>query len=77
MEAIRRVALMLFFVQFLVVISIMILALLLGRPEAATLGRELGYYTFRRSCGFVIRLPSRVFRYALRRVHSRHPHSVH
>jgi hypothetical protein len=77
MEAIVRVALMLFFVQFVVVMGIMIVALLMARPYVATLGRESGYNTLRRSCGFVIRLPSRVLRSASRRAHSSHLHSVH
>jgi hypothetical protein len=40
MEVIIRIALMFFFIQFLVVMTIMIVALLLARPEVPVWGRE-------------------------------------
>ncbi|MGO8792795.1 MAG: hypothetical protein ACLQVL_36145 [Terriglobia bacterium] len=72
MAAIGRVALMLFFVQFVVIMAIMIVGLLMARREASTLGCGSAQDPMRRRWGFVIRLPSRVFRYALRWVHSTH-----
>jgi hypothetical protein len=72
MEAIGRVALMLFFVEFVVIIAIMIVALLIARREASTRGRGSALDPLRRRWRFVIRLPGRVLRYALRRVRSMH-----
>jgi uncharacterized membrane protein (UPF0182 family) len=72
MEVIIRIALMFFFIQFLVVMTIMIGALLLVRPEVPVWGREPGHDALRRSLAFVIHLPSRVLRSAARLVHSMH-----
>ena len=70
MEVIIRIALMFFFIQFLVVMTIMIVALLLARSEVPALGREPGHEALSRSFAFVIHLPSRVFRSLVRMVHS-------
>lgn len=72
MGAVARISLMLFFVQFVVIMAIMIVALLMARREASTPGRGSALDPARRRWGFVIRLPSRVLRYALRRAHSIH-----
>ncbi|MGA3328580.1 MAG: hypothetical protein ABSF45_29375 [Terriglobia bacterium] len=72
MEVIIRIALMFFFIQFLVVMTIMIVALLLARPEIPLWGREPGHDALRRGFAFVIHLPIRVFRSAERLVHSMH-----
>jgi competence protein ComGC len=42
MEVVIRVALMFFLIQFLVVLTIMIVALLLARPEAPLWSRAAG-----------------------------------
>ena len=55
-----QIALMFFFIQFLVVLTIMIVALLLARPEIPVWGREHGHDALRRSFAFVIHLPRRV-----------------
>lgn len=72
MEVIIRIALMFFFIQFLVVTTIMTVALLLARLEVPALGREPGHETLRRSFAFVIHLPSRALRSVVRRLHSMH-----
>jgi hypothetical protein len=77
MEVIIRVALMFFFIQFLVVLTIMVVALLLARPEVPVLGREPGHDALRRSCVLLIRLPSRIVHSVVRSVHSMRLRSVH
>jgi hypothetical protein len=78
MEVIIRIALMFFFIQFLVVMTIMTVALLLARPEVPMLGREPGHNALRRSFALVIHLPSRVLRSVVRLVQSMHAlRSVH
>jgi hypothetical protein len=72
MDVIIGIALMFFFIQFLVVMTIMIVALLLARPEVPLWGREPGHDALRRSCAFVIHLPSRVLRSVARLAHSMH-----
>lgn len=72
MEVIIRIALMFFFIQFLVVMSIMIVALLLARPEIPLWGREPGRDALRRGFAFLIHLPTRVLRSAVRLRHSMH-----
>lgn len=62
MEAIIRIALMFFFIQFLVVMTMMTVALLLARPEVPVLGRESGLGAISRSFAFVIHLPAQVLR---------------
>ncbi|MGD1101824.1 MAG: hypothetical protein ABSA59_07120 [Terriglobia bacterium] len=72
MEVIIRIALMFFFIQFLVVMTIMIVALLLARSEVPALGREPGHEALSRSFAFVIHLPSRVLGSVVRLVRSMH-----
>jgi type II secretory pathway pseudopilin PulG len=72
MEVIIRIALMFFFIQFLVVMTIMAVALLLARPEVPALGRETGRQALSRSYAFVIHLPSRLYRSVARQVHFAH-----
>lgn len=72
MEIIIRIALMFFCIQFLVVMTIMIGALLLARPEVPILAREAGHAALVRSFTFVIHLPSRALRPVVRLVQSAH-----
>ena len=71
MEDITRIALMLFFIQFLVVTTIMIVALVLARPEVLVLGRESGLGAISRCIAFAIHLPSQIFRSVVRLMHFR------
>ncbi|MGA2985621.1 MAG: hypothetical protein ABSG32_17555 [Terriglobia bacterium] len=66
MGLIIRIALMFFFIQFLVVVTITTVALLLARPEVPVLGHEYGRGAVSRSFAFVIHLPSQVLRSVLR-----------
>jgi hypothetical protein len=78
MEIVIRIALMFFFIQFLVVVTIMSVALLLARLEVPVLGRMAGRGVISRSFAFVIHLPCQVFRFMLRRMHNgRFFHSIH
>lgn len=77
MEVVIRIALMFFFIQFLVVTTIMVVALLVARPEEPTLGLEPGHDALKRSYSFVIHLPSRILRFSIRLVHSMRLRSVH
>jgi hypothetical protein len=58
-EIVIRVALIFFLIQFVVVLTLMIVALLLTRPEVPMWGRMPGHDAFRRSFRFVIHLPCR------------------
>ena len=66
MEVILRIVLMFIFVQFIVVMTIMSVALLVVRPEHPVFGGEPGCQTLRRSFDFVVHLPSRVRRSVVR-----------
>jgi hypothetical protein len=78
MEVIIRMVLMFFFIQFLVVMTIMTVALLLARPEVPALGRELGYGALKRRFARAVHFPSRVRRSVVRLVHTAHSlRSVH
>jgi hypothetical protein len=77
MELVIRIALMFFFIQFLVVVTIMTAVLLLARPVVPVLGCEPGRAVFMRWVAFAIHLPSRGFRSVVRRVQSMHLRSVH
>ena len=66
MEVIIQIALIFFFIQFLVVSTIMIVALLLARPDEPVLGLEPEHAALRRSFTFALRLPSRILRSAMR-----------
>lgn len=72
MEVIIRIALMFFFIQFLVVTSVMVMALLLARPEVPVLGRESGRQGLRRTFAFAVHLPSRAVRSLVRAAHRAH-----
>jgi hypothetical protein len=78
MEVIIRMVLMFFFIQFVVVMTIMTVALLLARPEVPALGRELGYDALKRSFARAVHFPGRVRRSVGRLAHSAHSlRSVH
>ena len=77
MELIIRIILMFILVHFLVVMSIMVLALLLARPEVPVLGREPNREALARSYAFMLRLPSRTVRSVVRLVNWMRPRSVH
>ena len=77
METIIRIALMFFFIQFLVVITIMSVALLLARPKDSDWVCEPGHAVMRRSFVYVTHLPSRILRSAGRLLHSMRLRSVH
>jgi len=70
MLVIIQIALIFFLVQFLVVLAIMIVALLLARPEIPVWGRETGHDALQRSFKYVIHLPGRVLRSLVHRAHS-------
>ena len=70
MGVIIRVVLMFIFIQFLVVMTIMTIALLLARPEVPLLGRETGRAAIQRSFWFILQLPLRVIRSVWRLAHS-------
>ena len=70
MEVIIRIALMFFFIQFLVVVTIMVVALLLARPEVPVFGCETGRVGLKRSYAFIIHLPSRLLHSVVRLTHS-------
>ena len=69
MEALIQIALLFFFIHFLVVTSVMTAALLLARPEYPVLGREPGHLALKRSFRFVAQLPGQALRSALRVLH--------
>jgi len=73
MEVVVRVALMFFFIQFVVVMTIMSVALLLARPEVPTLGRQIGRAARICSLGFIVRLSGRVHASIIRLAHSTPP----
>ena len=66
MDVIIRIVLTFLLIQTLVVIAIMIVALLVARPEVPLLGRELRSQVLTRSLHFLTRLLSRGFRLAAR-----------
>ena len=76
MEVVIRIALLFFFIQFVVVMTIMSVALLLARPEMQLLAGEPGYNGQRRTFALVTHLPSRAFRSAARLVQSMRLRSV-
>ena len=77
MELVIRIALMFFFIQFLVVVTTMTLMLLLARQDIPGWEDEPGFEVFTRWVESVIHLPSRGYRSIVRRVQSAHLHSVH
>jgi hypothetical protein len=72
MEVTIQIALMFFFIQFLVVVAIMVVALLLARPEVPISGREPRPDALRRSFAYTIHLPGRVFCSVVRWMHHMH-----
>jgi hypothetical protein len=72
MEVVIRIAHMFFFIQFLVVMTIMAVALLLAQVEVPVLGRGFAQDAFRRGFAMAVHLPGRVFHSVVRRVHSPH-----
>ena len=76
MELVIRIALMFFFIQFLVVVTVMAVALLLAMPEVPIVGSELDIAWLKRSVVLALHLPSRGFRSVARRVQSTHVHSA-
>ncbi len=65
-----RIALMFFFIQFLVMISVMFVSMLMARPEVPLLG--LPPHTVRRSLGFAVHLPGKAVRTVARALHVGH-----
>lgn len=70
MEVIIRIALMFFFIQFLVMISVMFVSMFMARPKVPMLG--LPPHTVRRSLAFAVDLPGRAVRSLARVLHVRH-----
>jgi hypothetical protein len=78
MEVIIRMVLMFFFIQFVVVMTIMTVALLLARPEVPALGSELRYGALKRRFAGAVHFPRRIRRSVGRLMHSAHSlRSVH
>jgi hypothetical protein len=71
-EVVIRIALMFFFIQFLVIVTSMVVSLLVARPEVPLPGREPGSQALRRSLAFVTQLPVRAVRSAVRVAHAAH-----
>ncbi len=69
MGVILRIALAFFLIQFLVVLTIMVVALLVARPDVPLLGRETGTAAILRSLAFVGGLPRRTYGSAARLAH--------
>jgi hypothetical protein len=76
MEVVIRVALMFFFIQFLVVMSIMTAALLFARMEVSPPARDSGQDALRPDHAVAFHLPNRLFRSVIRLVHSMHVRSA-
>ena len=76
MEVIVQIVLMFIFIQFVVVMTIMSVALLLVRPELSVFGDDPAYEGLRRNFAFVIHLPSRARHSFLRLAHTVRRHSV-
>jgi hypothetical protein len=74
MELVIRIALMFVFIQFLVIVTFMTMALLLAMPEVPIWGREPGTAWLRRFVALAFHLPGRGFRSVVRRVQSIHLH---
>jgi len=76
MELVIRIALMFFFIQFLVLMTIMTVTLLMARPGVPVWRHEPSRAVLMRSVAFAIHLPGRGFRSVVRRVQSMHLHSA-
>ncbi|MGA3165801.1 MAG: hypothetical protein ABSF14_06745 [Terriglobia bacterium] len=68
MNFIIQIALTFFLIQFLVVLTIMVVALLIAQPEVPLLGLGSGREALARSFTFVVGLPGRMLRAAARLV---------
>jgi hypothetical protein len=77
MELVIRIALMFFFIQFLVVVTVMSAALLLARSEVSGWSGDPGRNVITRGAIFTIHLPARGFRSIVRMVQSMYLRSVH
>ena len=77
MELVIRIALMFFFIQFLVIVAIMAVTLLVTRPGIPVWGREPGNAGIMQAVAVAIHSPVRRLRSALRRVQSMHFHGGH
>jgi hypothetical protein len=65
-NVILRIALCFFLIQFLVTLTVMVVAMLLARPEVPLLGDESRHKAFIRSLAFVFGLPRRGLRSTVR-----------
>ena len=72
MEVVIRVALMLFFIQFVVMIGVMVVAILVAQPEVPLVGREPAPGALWRGSAYAIRLPGRAARSAARVLRAAH-----
>ena len=70
MEVVIRVVLMFFLIQFLVVLTLLTVALLLARPEVPLWDRKPRHDSLRRSSPFVIHLLVPLGRWLGRLLHS-------
>jgi hypothetical protein len=69
-ETIIRIALMFFFIQFLVMISVMFVSMFMARREVPVLGPPP--HSLRRSLAFAVHLPGRAVRSLARAMHVWH-----
>jgi len=69
-EVIIRIALMFFFIQFLVMICVMFVSMLMAQPEVPLLG--IRRHTLRRGLAYATHLPGRAVRSLSRALHVRH-----
>jgi hypothetical protein len=65
-DGIIQTVLMFFFFQFLVILSVLMAAILVVRPDVRLLGREPGQPAPRRSWALAMGLPGRTLRSAVR-----------
>jgi hypothetical protein len=77
MELVIRIGLMFFFLQFLVITTVMSVAMLMARPETPVQAREPGRAVLKRWIAATLHLPARGFGAVRRRVHSMRLRSVH
>lgn len=77
METIIQTVLLFFFVQFLVVVTIMSVALLLTKPEVLLPGREPTGNNMNQRLAFILQAPNRILQAAVRLRRFMHLRSVH
>ena len=68
MNMIIRIALMIFLIQYLVILTVLVATLMTARPEVPILGRESGHEALVRSFVLVSTLPRRTTQFAARLV---------